>query len=88
MKTLDLGEQTAIVLAEAEQADLLIIDDALGRKVALSRGLKTTGLLGVLQEANRQDIVNLPDVISRLEKTTFRVSPKLLQFLLKAPPEK
>jgi len=84
---LDLGEQTAIILAEAEQADLLIIDDALGRKVALSCGLKITGLLGVLQEANRQNIVNLPDVIRRLEKTTFRVSPKLLKFLLEAPLE-
>ena len=65
-------------------ADLLIIDDALGRKIALSRRLKITGLLGVLNEAAKRNIIDLPDVIERLQKTTFRVSPKLLKLLLEA----
>lgn len=84
LDVLDIGEQTAIILAEHKAADLLIIDDALGRKIALSRGLKITGLLGVLNEAAKGGLLDLPDVINRLQKTTFRASSKLLQLLLEA----
>jgi predicted nucleic acid-binding protein len=84
LDVLDIGEQTAIILAEDKAADLLIIDDALGRKIALSRGLKITGLLGVLNEAAKGGLLDLPDVINRLQKTTFRASSKLLQLLLEA----
>ena len=84
LDVLDIGEQTAIILAEHKAADLLIIDDALGRKIALSRGLKITGLLGVLNEAAKRGLLDLPDVINRLQKTTFRASSKLLQLLLEA----
>jgi predicted nucleic acid-binding protein len=84
LDVLDKGEQTAIILAEELEADLLIIDDALGRKIALSRGVKITGLLGVLNEAAKRNVIDLPDVIERLQKTTFRASSKLLKFVLEA----
>jgi predicted nucleic acid-binding protein len=89
---LDAGEQAAIILAEEQKADLLIVDDALGRKIAHSRGLKVTGLLGVLNEAAQQNLIDLPTVIDRLQQTTFRASSQLIQLLLTAnsqpiPPE-
>jgi predicted nucleic acid-binding protein len=65
------------------QQALIIIDDGLGRKIASKRGLKVTGLLGVLEQAAFQNLIDLPDVISRLQKTSFRASSSLLNSLLK-----
>lgn len=78
---LDPGEQAAIVLAQ-QGANLVIIDDLLGRQVALSRHLRVTGLLGVLDEAARQNLLSFPEAITRLQQTTFRASSKLIQSLL------
>lgn len=83
LEVLDPGETAAILLAEKENANLIIIDDGLGRKIASYRGLKVTGLLGVLDQAAYHSLINLPDVISRLRKTSFRASSSLLDALLK-----
>ncbi len=82
LDVLDRGEQAAILLAEQHRASLIIIDDLLGRQIAQSRGLNVTGLLGVLDEAAKQDLIYFPDAISRLQETTFRASTKLIQLLL------
>ena len=83
LEVLDPGETAAILLAKKENANLIIIDDGLGRKIASNRGLKITGLLGVLEQAASQNLIDLPDVISRLQKTSFRASSSLLNSLLK-----
>jgi predicted nucleic acid-binding protein len=83
LEVLDPGETAAILLAKKENANLIIIDDGLGRKIARNRGLKVTGLLGVLEQAASQNLIDLPDVISRLQKTSFRASSSLLNSLLK-----
>ncbi|MBD2772450.1 DUF3368 domain-containing protein [Iningainema tapete] len=54
----------------------------LGRQIAQARGLRVTGLLGVLDEAGRQNLLDFPDSINRLQQTTFRASSKLIQVLL------
>ena len=82
LNSLDPGERDAIVLGEQQKANLVIIDDLLGRQIAQSRGLRVTGLLGVLDEAARQNLLNFPDSIDRLQQTTFRASSKLIQVLL------
>ncbi|ELS05271.1 protein of unknown function (DUF3368) [Xenococcus sp. PCC 7305] len=58
------------------------LDEALGRKIARSRGLRVTGLLGILDEAAKQNLVDFPSVMNRLQKTTFRVSGSLIKSLL------
>lgn len=83
LENLDLGERAAIAIEEQQKADLVLIDDMLGRQVARSRDLKVTGLLGVLDEAARQNLVNFPEAIARLQQTTFRASSKLIQSLLR-----
>ena len=84
LQDLDAGEKAAIILADIQGADLVIIDDGLGRKIARSRGLKITGLLGVLNEAGKKNFVDFPDAIARLQKTSFFASEKLIQALLKS----
>lgn len=82
LEVLDSGERAAIILAEEQKADLVIVDDALGRRIATARGLRVTGLLGVLDEAAKRNIIDFPIAINRLQKTTFRVSAILIESLL------
>lgn len=82
LDNLDSGERDAIMLALAIGADLIIVDDLLARQMASSLNLRVTGLLGVLDEAGRQKLVDFPGAIARLQQTTFRASSKLIQSVL------
>ncbi len=79
---LDKGEREAIILAEEVNADLLILDDKLARTIATKRGLKIIGLLGILIDAARKNLIDLPIKINELQQTSFFVSPKLLESIL------
>jgi predicted nucleic acid-binding protein len=76
---LDLGEQSAILLVESLGADLLAIDEIVGRRIARSRSLRVIGTLGILEEAGRLGCIDLPTVLEQLRQTTFRVSESLIQ---------
>jgi predicted nucleic acid-binding protein len=83
LERLDPGEQAAIELAQQINADLLILDDRAGRQAALNLGLKITGLLGILKDAETLGLLDLPETIDRLlTETNFRASPKLIKRLL------
>ncbi|NEO53738.1 MAG: DUF3368 domain-containing protein [Okeania sp. SIO3B5] len=82
LEVLNAGEKAAMILAIQQEANLIIIDEALGRKVARSKGLKVTGLLGILDRAAQQNLVDFSQAIAALEKTTFRASSKLIKSLL------
>lgn len=52
---LQAGEQAAILLAEALEAEIVLIDEKAARRVAADRGLRVTGTLGVLGEAATEE---------------------------------
>lgn len=81
-QSLDPGEMEAIALALETPADLLLIDEREGTAVARDLGLAVTGTLGVLDQAARLGLVDLPLMFSRLEETTFRAPAKLIAQLL------
>jgi predicted nucleic acid-binding protein len=77
------GEAAAIALATMLQADLLLIDDRKGMRVARQQGLRATGTLGLLDLAAERGLINFADAIAKLEQTTFRRPEALLETLLK-----
>jgi predicted nucleic acid-binding protein len=44
-------------LALERHADLILVDERIGRRVAMALGLRVTGLLGVLAEAKRAGLI-------------------------------
>ena len=80
---LNSSEQAAIVLAQALQADLLILDDLDARRTAQNLGLNIIGMLGILGEAAKRDWISFPEVLNYLlQETNFRLSPQLARYLL------
>lgn len=79
---LDPGETDAIALAEQLKADRILIDEILGRREAMDRGLKVIGTLGVLRQAHREKLLDLPTALERLRSTSFYIAPGILQALL------
>ncbi len=64
-RQLQPGEAEAITLAQELEADLLI-DEKAGRQIAIQRGLRVTGTVGVLVESRRRGLI--PAVAPLLEE--------------------
>jgi predicted nucleic acid-binding protein len=79
---LDPGEQAAITLAQQLPADLLIIDERLGRRMAMERKIAVIGTIGILDDAASQGLIDITEAIHRLQQTNFRISQRIIQALL------
>jgi len=82
LEKLQAGERAAILLAESMKANIILLDEKAARRVAADRGLRVTGILGLLGEAAARGLVDLAPAIDRLRKTNFRYSPALLKATL------
>ena len=82
LERLQAGERAAILLAESTMASIVLLDEKAARRVAATRGLRVTGILGVLGEAATRGLLELASAIDRLRMTSFRASPALLKTTL------
>lgn len=82
--SLDKGEASAIALAMEMTDSLLIIDELKGRRLAQQLGIKITGTLGVIVEANRQGYLKaIKPVLEKIKNTNFRLTQSLEEALLR-----
>lgn len=79
---LDPGERDAIVLAEEQNAALLLMDERDGATTARSRGLQVVGTLGILDSAAARGWIDLAAMFDRLRETSFRSPSGLMASLL------
>ena len=82
---LDAGEAEAIALALEVKADLLLMDERLGRETARFLGLRYIGLIGVLIEAkHRGRIKAIKSYLDELRNVAFfRIKNELYHRVLK-----
>jgi predicted nucleic acid-binding protein len=81
--TLHQGEREAILLAEALCSDILLIDQQIGRTIALSRNLPLSGTLGVLERADTVGCVtDFPQIPKNSKASGFFIAEALEQDLL------
>jgi predicted nucleic acid-binding protein len=79
-RQLDPGEAEAISLALAGSY-LLLIDEEIGRQIAKSLGLEILGTIGLLGKAARNGLIDVPQVITRLQETNMYLSDELISWL-------
>ena len=62
------------MLAEELSADLLLVDDKQARKAAIKFGIAITGILGILDRAQQEDLIDLEPTLEKLQKTNFHIA--------------
>ena len=83
-KQLDIGESEAIALSLEEKPEFLLIDESLGREIALLYNLSIKGTLGILILAKERSLIDeIKPLIYKLQlEINFRINPSLLQLVL------
>lgn len=82
LPALGAGEAATIRHAAERGASLILMDDRAGVAAARARGLRVTGTLGVLDRLGQAGMIDLPDAVARLRRTSFRAHPQLLDAFL------
>jgi hypothetical protein len=81
---LDAGESETIVLALQMDAEVVLMDEARGRRIAAARGLTLTGTLGTLILAKEQGLINrVAPHLTRLVEEDFYMSDTLYEKILR-----
>ena len=83
LSDLDRGEAEVIALAQEHHADLVIIDERLGRRHARRLGLRITGVLGVLLKAKQLGHLDaVRPYVDQMQQDGIRLSAALVQRVL------
>jgi predicted nucleic acid-binding protein len=83
---LDLGEREAIQLALELGIGTVLIDEMDGRQQAEKLHLEARGTLGILERGAKLGRTDFRRALSRLEQTSFRLSPAVRETFLKRNP--
>ena len=86
LMNLDPGEREAIQLALDLGIDTILIDEAAGRQAAEALHLEVRGTLGILERGAMLGKVHLRLALSKLEQTSFRISPAVRAAFIKRNP--
>jgi predicted nucleic acid-binding protein len=82
LDSLDDGEKAALALAASLGADLVLMDDRVGARLARKRGFRVIGTLRLLELGARRGFLDLADAFERIKLTNFRYRQELMDELL------
>ena len=81
---LDDGEAEVLILANELNADLVLMDELIGRKYAKHFKFKLTGTIGILLKAKEKGLIkSVKDLLTELTEKGTWLSPKLVSMALK-----
>ena len=87
-ESIDIGEASAMALADEIHADLVILDDGGARKFAEKLQLNIKGSLGVLLNAKKSGVIyEIRPYLEKIQQTNFRISLDLIDRILIAAGE-
>ena len=79
-----MGEAESLALAIEIGAELLLIDERAGRQIAQRAGLKITGILGILINAKKSDLISsVRKPVDELKDLGFRLNQRLVDTVLR-----
>ena len=84
--SLDPGEREAIQLALDLRVGTILIYETVGRHIAESLHLHVRGTLGILERNAKLGRTDFRQALSRLEQTSFRLSPAVRAAFLRRNP--
>jgi uncharacterized protein len=84
MEHLDAGESEAIALAKELDADWLLIDEKLGKRIAAAESIPCKGVVGVLLEAKAMGLIPAvkPLLNTLLVDLEFRLADNIIKLAL------
>jgi predicted nucleic acid-binding protein len=85
MEKLDVGEEDAIALAIEVHADVILMDDRDGVRIARSKGFRVAGTLGVLAMASSHGLLNLTEAFDRIKQRNFHYQQEIMDQYLADP---
>jgi predicted nucleic acid-binding protein len=83
-RALDLGETAAICYAIEQDAELILLDEKEGRRVARDHGLTVTGVIGILLKGANNSNVKLEQELDALREAGFWISDALYSRILES----
>ena len=77
VRDLGPGETEVLMLGLESRDSILVLDDALARRVAVGLGLRLTGTIGILLSAKRAGLMSMvTPAIDHLQALRFHVAPQ------------
>ena len=85
---MSFADNCVLTLARKENADIILSDDRLLRRVAIMEGIRVIGTIGILLKATKKSILSAEtavDLLNRLvEEHNFRISTRVYEAARKA----
>lgn len=79
-----MGEAESILLAQEMNAEIILIDEKKGRRIAKELGFNVIGLVGILIQAKKMGLISelKPELTKLTSLLEFRMSKQLIEFAL------
>jgi len=85
---LDEGEAEVLILSKEQNADLVIMDEIMGRRYAKQLGFNLTGTIGILLKAKEDGFIkSIKESLTELVEKGSWLNPKLISKALKLAEE-